>query len=117
LRHHPSTHYEIEIEVGRQSAAYVLRVRGELDLAAVPEVRTRFGELTSNGVRNIVLDLREVTFMDSMGIGLLIELSNQTSTDGLGFSVLPGDGQVRSVLRLTGMDDRIPIVDGPGPAN
>jgi anti-sigma B factor antagonist len=50
----------------------VLRVRGELDLVTSPEVRRRVHEAVAAGRRGLVLDLSDVYFCDSSGVGVLI---------------------------------------------
>jgi anti-sigma B factor antagonist len=113
LPQYPFPHCRIEVE--HHEEVFVVRVSGELDLAAVPQVHARFNELAPDGVSEVVLDLREVTFMDSSGIGLLIQLMNKTGTAGFSFGVLPGNGQVQSLMRTTGLDRLLPIIDGAAP--
>ncbi|MFD5316047.1 STAS domain-containing protein [Streptomyces sp. NPDC127098] len=50
----------------------VLRVVGELDLATSPGVRQRVHEAVADGRRRLVLDLSEVLFCDSSGVGVLV---------------------------------------------
>jgi anti-sigma B factor antagonist len=50
----------------------VLALSGEVDLATAPAVRTRLGELADSGVRHMVVDLRQVGFLDSIGLGVLV---------------------------------------------
>ncbi|UED85775.1 STAS domain-containing protein [Streptomyces profundus] len=50
----------------------VLRVVGELDLATSPTVRQRVHDAVADGHRRLVLDLSEVLFCDSSGVGVLV---------------------------------------------
>ncbi|KAB8164212.1 anti-sigma factor antagonist [Streptomyces sp. 3MP-14] len=50
----------------------VLRVVGELDLATSPAVRQRVHDAVADGRRRLVLDLSEVLFCDSSGVGVLV---------------------------------------------
>jgi anti-sigma B factor antagonist len=50
----------------------VLTVSGELDLATGPAVRECLHELIDGGVRHVVVDLRQVGFLDSIGLGVLV---------------------------------------------
>ncbi|WP_461038364.1 STAS domain-containing protein [Streptomyces mayteni] len=50
----------------------VLRVVGELDLATSPSVRQRVHDAVADGRRHLVLDLSEVLFCDSSGVGVLV---------------------------------------------
>lgn len=50
----------------------VLRVMGELDLVTSPFVRQHVHRAVADGRRNVVLDLSEVVFCDSSGVGVLV---------------------------------------------
>ncbi|MEU7378653.1 MULTISPECIES: STAS domain-containing protein [unclassified Streptomyces] len=50
----------------------VLRVAGELDLMTSPVLRQRVHEVVAQGRHDLVLDLSEVFFCDSSGVGVLI---------------------------------------------
>ncbi|AVH61361.1 MULTISPECIES: STAS domain-containing protein [Streptomyces] len=50
----------------------VLRVAGELDLVTSPVLRQRVHDAVAEGRRSLVLDLSEVLFCDSSGVGVLI---------------------------------------------
>ncbi|MQS01676.1 anti-sigma factor antagonist [Streptomyces sp. OF1] len=50
----------------------VLRVSGELDLVTSPLVRQHVHDAVAEGRRDLVLDLTEVLFCDSSGVGVLI---------------------------------------------
>lgn len=50
----------------------VLRVSGELDLVTAPVLRQRVRDAVADGRHRLVLDLSEVWFCDSSGVGVLI---------------------------------------------
>ncbi|MGK5630849.1 STAS domain-containing protein [Streptomyces sp. URMC 123] len=50
----------------------VIRVSGEMDLATAPSLRQQVHEAVAEGRRDLVLDLSEVFFCDSSGVGVLI---------------------------------------------
>jgi anti-anti-sigma factor len=56
----------------------------------------------------------ELTFMDSVGLRMLVTLNMATSEDGLDYTVICGEGYVRQVLRETGLDGVLPVVDPYG---
>lgn len=59
--------------VGRQEGEWaVLRVSGELDLVTSPALRQSVHDVVAAGRHSIVLDLSEVVFCDSSGVGVLI---------------------------------------------
>ncbi|MBC9716410.1 STAS domain-containing protein [Streptomyces sp. TRM66268-LWL] len=50
----------------------VIQVSGEMDLVTSPTLRQRVHDAVADGRRNVVLDLSEVLFCDSSGVGVLI---------------------------------------------
>ncbi|MGP4086557.1 STAS domain-containing protein [Streptomyces sp. KR55] len=57
---------------GEQGRWAVLQVSGELDLVTSPVLRQRVHDLVAEGRHSLVLDLSEVWFCDSSGVGVLI---------------------------------------------
>ena len=82
-----------------------VRVRpvGELDLATVPSVDAQLAELCAAGFTRLVLDLRDVCFLDSTGIRMLLSWHGKSSADGVVFSVIPGPPVVERVLEIAGV--------------
>ena len=101
----------------------VVRVVGELDLAAVPQARAVVQSATSSmaGSSGLVLDLREVAFCDSAGLGVLLGGVRRARAEGVPCVAVCGPGRVRDLLELTGLDlllevrDDLPAVSGDGP--
>lgn len=84
-----------------------LVVQGELDLAAAPMLRTAL-EALRREARSAVLDLRELTFMDSSGLRVLLECGRHRAA-GWGVSLLlPAGGAVRRLIAITGVEDALP---------
>jgi anti-sigma B factor antagonist len=89
----------------------LVRPKGELDMATVPEVDRQIEEVTSNGFKQVVLDLSGLTFLDSTGLRLLIKWTQRCRQDGIDFSVLPGGPQVDRVLEISGIRPELTFAD------
>jgi anti-sigma B factor antagonist len=84
---------------GEDPSAPVIALSGELDLASVGSVRAALDPYLTAGPTQVTLDLEHLTFMDSSGIALLVQLSNEVGTVSLtGLSPI-----VRRVLEATGL--------------
>ena len=94
----------------REHDAAVVAPTGEVDLSTVDAVRA---ELTaaSHEARRVVLDLRAVTFMDSSGLRLLVELQRASDADGFAFAVVRGPRSLQRLLELSGLEGRVRMVD------
>lgn len=62
----------LRVQAEQRGEWAVLRVQGELDVAAAPAVRQRVHDAVAEGRRSLVMDLSEVRFCDSSGVGMLI---------------------------------------------
>lgn len=90
------------------SEAGVARVSliGQLDLAGKPELRDRVGDLLDDdAVTGVVIDLGELTFVDSTGIGALIGCLRLAEGTGKDLRVVGAQGRVAGVLDLTGVTE------------
>lgn len=89
----------------------VVRVvpRGEIDLATVARTESRLREVRDAGFERVVLDLREVTFLDSSGLRMILAWHDECRRDGAEFRVLRGPAAVQRVFEVTGVADRVPF--------
>ena len=103
---------ELEFSVARhrEHGAVVVTPVGEVDLATVPQVREEL-RAASGEARRVVLDLRAVTFMDSSGLRLLVEVQRTAEADGLTLVVVRGPESLQRLLALSGLEGRIPMAD------
>ncbi|QDQ12163.1 STAS domain-containing protein [Streptomyces spectabilis] len=85
----------LKVAVGEQQGWAVLRVSGELDLLTSPVLRQRVHEAVAEGRRSVVLDLSDVLFCDSSGVGVLIATRRlMRSCRGRLRLILPAQGAV-----------------------
>ena len=90
---------------------HVLSLRGEIDAATAPRLGTRLFGLADEGVKGVVVDLSDVTFMDSTGIGVLLNaLSHFSTRDTKLVLVCPTDRVLRP-LQITGVANHFSIFD------
>lgn len=86
-------------------------MRGELDIAHVDSVERQLTNL-EQGKEELVLDLRQLKFLDSMGLRLILRADARAREAGRKMKIVKGPEQVQRVFRLTRMDERLEIVDG-----
>jgi anti-sigma B factor antagonist len=102
------------MRVEQQLDAVLIRLHGEFDLTCEEPFREELARSLGEGTTTLVLDLCALTFMDSVGLRMLVTLNRATTEDGLAFTVLCGEGHVRGVLRETGLDGVLPVVGPSG---
>jgi anti-anti-sigma factor len=99
------------VRLVKQAGAATVQLYGEFDLSCEKPLRDRLEELLDGETRTLVLDLRGLEFIDSSGLRMLIVLDGQAIQDGFDFLVHCDEGNVRRVLRETGLDAVLPLVD------
>lgn len=106
-----------DFSISRHDAdgAAVVAPAGEVDLETVHGLRDVLFD-AARTVPRVVLDLREVTFMDSSGLRLLVELQQQSQRDGYALAVVRGPASLDRLLDVTGLRDRLEVHDDPGQA-
>ncbi|CAB4867616.1 unannotated protein [freshwater metagenome] len=84
--------------------AALIAARGELSIGSAPGVAAEIGELVKRGRRRIIVDLDEVVFVDSTGLGFLLNgLRCVDRVDGRLVLVVP-PGHVHRVFEMTRLD-------------
>lgn len=82
----------------------VIILRGELDLATVGDFEAAYGSIDLSSVGRVVLDLRELDFIDARGLRSVLDLHERCLRHSAGLRVKPGPRRVHRVFELTGTD-------------
>lgn len=105
------SNFDVEVRNGEQ--AVVIGVRGELDLASSPALEQELESGAASSAEVVIVDLRQLEFMDSTGLSVLVRAHQRASENGQRFAVVRGPQQVQRLLTLTGVADRLMLVDSP----
>ena len=97
----------LSLSVDRPCGWSVLAASGEIDTACAGTLRS----LLAVAGPNVVMDLREVTFMDASGLGVLATSGHIARRLGGEVRLVAPSHQVRRVLALTSLDRVLPIYD------
>ncbi|MEW6521950.1 MAG: anti-sigma factor antagonist [Bacillota bacterium] len=90
-------------------------VQGELDVASAPVFRARIQEaLDEHQVRRLVLDLRDLTFIDSSGVGAILGRYRQLAALRGEMRVVGVSARIRPVLELSGLGRIVPLERAQG---
>jgi anti-sigma B factor antagonist len=106
--------YDFTCEVTHADGCATVRPAGELDMATVELVEAPLRDVTSLGFREVVLDLRGLTFLDSTGISLLVRWQRLARGDGFRFGIVMGDERILRPLEITGVLGVLDVVHPAG---
>lgn len=100
---------QLDVDVTERTDERIVRPRGEITASSIEEFRDRLADQL--GVPRLVLDLRDVTFMDSTGLGLLAKAKRVADQSGGTLVVKNATSNVRRSLVYAGLEWL--LVDGP----
>ena len=103
----------LEIAVSESGGVRRLRLTGELDMAGVDRFERLLTADQTSEATTFVLDMRGLTFIDSSGLRALIMADRRVRAEGAHFVVVRGPDRVNQVLEMTGVAQRIDLVDEP----
>ncbi|MEV0918060.1 STAS domain-containing protein [Streptomyces sp. NPDC049967] len=87
----------------------VLTISGDVGRDLVPVIRAALDELIAEGRVQIVLDVQNITFMDSAGLGVLVYGVRNSEVEKGGLRLAGAGTQVRRLLNLSGLDEVISV--------
>ena len=102
----PSRAPAITLADGECTAA----VEGEFDMPATFAIEPALERaLETPDLRRFTLDLSGLTFIDSVGIGVVIRLASELEARGVELRIIPGPRHVHHVFTTVGMDQLLPF--------
>lgn len=105
----------MSVSVSSAGAVTTARLSGEVDTYSVPDVRAAFERLAVPAGGTVVVDLREVTFLDSSGLGAIIALYHRTNAGSARLRLVCGDVTLR-LVQLMHLDQVMEVVAAPAEA-
>jgi anti-anti-sigma factor len=106
----PAAPVSFRVEVHREGRMCRVAVIGEMDLSNVGLVDVNLSELTRRQPEALVLDLRQLTFLDSSGLRLVLGWAERAKIEGFSLRVIQGEPAIRRVFEITGTLDHVTYV-------
>ena len=104
---------QFRVDVRTERGATVITVSGELDLASSPILEQRLEQVFGSDATVVILDLRKLDFMDSTGLSVLIKAHHTAEQAARRLYLVEGPPQVQRLLSLTGVGERLSVVETP----
>jgi anti-anti-sigma factor len=103
----------IDLHTTNEPYGRLASLTGEIDLSTVEAAGERLREAIEGGDDTVAIDLREVTFLDSSGLRLLLQLNRELTEAGRRMVVVQGPRRVARVFELTGAESELDVVAEP----
>lgn len=88
-----------------------LQVAGEVDVYTAPKLREKLIELLADGHHRLIVDLSDVEFLDSTGLGVLVGGLKRVRYHDGSLALVCGEERILKVFRITGLTKVFPIYD------
>jgi anti-sigma B factor antagonist len=102
------------VQLQPRSDVALIVVSGELDIASAPELEQTFEQIRPDLTKLVIVDLRELEFMDSTGLSIIVRAHQRLAEHGCELTLIKGPPQVQRLLDLTGLADRLRVGSEPG---
>jgi anti-anti-sigma factor len=104
---------QLEVSTRRNGTTLALRLAGELDISSAPEVEKALVDAERDRPEILVVDLRNLSFIDSTGLRIILSADARARGDGRRLMVVPGPERVHRVFLITLLDRRLEFLEDP----
>ncbi|MGD0728101.1 MAG: STAS domain-containing protein [Spirochaetia bacterium] len=99
----------MEIKLRRAGTIYVIDINGEMDLYNAFKVKDIVMKMIGRQIKEYVINLENVEYLDSSGIGALLSVHAELKKRGMPFVIANVKGSVKRVIELTKLNGYLPI--------
>lgn len=101
----------MEIRLRTRGEHRIVEVDGDIDYFSVSELKNSIFSLINDKVRSIILDLKDVEYMDSSGIGLIVTAYKVMNGYGGRIALLHVQEDILALLKLATVDSIMKIYE------
>jgi anti-sigma B factor antagonist len=103
----------LDVTTERQGGQARVVLAGELDIASTEMLERELESLEGDSPATLILDLRQVEFIDSTGLRAVIAANERAREAGRRLVVVRGSNAVERLFTVTQLDRRLEVVDDP----
>lgn len=87
----------------------MVSVSGEVDVSCADELRTKLQDALSDNIKQLIIDIEHMSYIDSTGIGVLVGMAHQATTCGVSTQVVHPQRNVLRILSMLGVCEELGI--------
>ncbi len=99
----------LSLRSAREGDVHTIELTGELDLVNAVTVQHELERVEREDALTILIDLSELTFIDSTGVRLVLSAHARSVADGGRLTLLRGPRAVQRVFEICGVDELLPF--------
>ncbi len=101
---------DLTVRIEVDSAYATVVVQGEVDVSNADILRNAINDaLKYDGIQSVEIDLADVPYIDSTGIGVLVGAAHKAHDTGISFAVMDAQDNVVRILGMLGVDEVIDV--------
>ena len=102
---------DLQLATRHEGDVTIVSVLGEVDVFTAPGLDGELDALVADGSARLVIDMSEVSFLDSTGLGVLVKVLKHAREAGGWLHLVVTSDRIRKIFEITGLDASIPIFD------
>ncbi len=95
----------MDFTIREEGSIITITLQGPMELHSIKEFQNKVVELDTASPRDIVLDIKDVEYIDSTGISVLITLNRQQKKKGKSLKIMNASQRVANLLELSSLSD------------
>ena len=107
---------DLKIDTEEKDGAALIRLQGEVDVYTAPKLKSTLVDLVDKGNFKIVVNLEQVDFMDSSGLGVLVGGLKRVRSHEGAIALVCTQENILKIFRITGLVKVFPIFEEEGRA-
>ena len=100
----------MELKIRKNETIYIIDVLGEMDLYNSYKLKELLMKMIEKKIEKFIINMEEVEYIDSSGIGALIYITSTVKKMNLNLSITNVHGSVKKVIELTKLSNFFPIL-------
>ncbi|HZT68004.1 MAG TPA: STAS domain-containing protein [Acidimicrobiales bacterium] len=104
-------HTDLRVRVREERSWGIAELGGDMDVFNAPRAREALIDMIQNRSSNVIVDLSEVDFLDSTGLGVLVGALKRAQQHGGTMRLVVTRPQVRKLFSVTGLDQVFGLYD------
>lgn len=99
----------LTINIEEQNKQAIMTLKGEIDVYTAPKLKEQLNELVGESEADVLVDLKDVTYMDSTGLGTFVSGLKHAKESGTTLKLIRANERLYRLFKVTGLDHVIDV--------
>ncbi len=99
----------LKINVNEENSQAIMTLKGEIDIYTATQLKDELNDLVSEQKNEVIVDLKDVTYMDSTGLGTFVSALKHAEKAESTLRLIRANDRLYRLFEVTGLDDVIDV--------